>query len=51
MTFYEPNPDVQPTGEEPAEFVEPPETPTGTEDERRRDPSARPTGSAPLEPD
>jgi hypothetical protein len=32
MTIYEPNPDVRPTGEEAAEFVEPPQDERGPAD-------------------
>ena len=46
MTIFEPNPDVRPTGEEPAEFLE-----DSDEDESEEDvdPSARPTGSPPAQ--
>jgi hypothetical protein len=52
MTFYEPNPDVLPTGEEAAEFVEPDSTgdEENTGDTEPPDPSARPSGSPPVEP-
>ena len=48
MTISEPNPDVRPTGEEPAEFVEPAEE--GSRDEREDDvdPKARPSQSPPA---
>jgi hypothetical protein len=50
MTISEPNPDVRPIGEEPAEFIEPGD---GGEDERDGrdddvDPTARPSGSPPA---
>jgi hypothetical protein len=56
MTFYEPNPDIRPTGEEAGEFIEPDGTADeeeGKEEGRDRtppDPSARPSGSPPVEP-
>jgi hypothetical protein len=49
VTFYEPNSDVRPIGEEAGEFIElPPREPDDENDEG--DPSARPTGSPPLQP-
>jgi hypothetical protein len=50
MTFYESNPEVRPTGEEPGEYVE--DLPGAHEDEdddEAPDPRRRPTGSPPLE--
>jgi len=47
MTISEPNPDVRPTGEEPAEFLEP----AGDEPEDQDDAvdsAARPSGSPPA---
>ena len=49
MTISEPNPDVRPTGEEPAEFLEP----VGNEEREHEDdvePSARPSQSPPARP-
>jgi hypothetical protein len=48
MTISEPNPDVRPTGEEPAEFVEPPEDEPRDEREADVDPRARPSQSPPA---
>jgi hypothetical protein len=47
MTFSEPNPDVRPVGDEPAEFVEAPGlAPEETDDDP--DPTARPSGTPPV---
>jgi hypothetical protein len=46
MTIYEPNDEVRPTGQEPAEFIEP-QRADGDESEEDADPSARPSGSPP----
>jgi hypothetical protein len=46
MTIYEPNDDVEPTGQEPAEFIDPHEPDEDVSDEDA-DPSARPSGSPP----
>jgi hypothetical protein len=53
MTISEPNPDVGPIGEEPAEFVEPGEYEDDDEHEEddELDPTARPSGSPPVAPD
>ncbi len=55
MTFYEPNPDVRETGEEPGEFVDDgplsKEEARDEDDERDRDPTRRRSGSPPLPPD
>ena len=49
MTFYESNPEVQPTGEEPGEFVD--DGPLDADPAAGTDPTRRPTGSPPLAPD
>jgi hypothetical protein len=46
MTIYEPNDDVRPTGQEPAEFIDP-EEPDEDVSEKEADPAASPSGSAP----
>ena len=49
MTISEPNPDVGPVGEEPAEFLESPDDDRDTPDnEEHVDPTARPSGSPPA---
>ena len=52
MTISEPNPDVGPIGEEPAEFVEPTEYERHDEESEDDDvdPTARPSGSPPAQP-
>jgi hypothetical protein len=50
MTISEPNPDVRPTGEEPAEFVEPQGDEERDESDDDVDPSARPSQSPPAGP-
>jgi hypothetical protein len=49
VTIYEPNPAVQPVGDEPAEFVEPPELDPAEVDDDHPDPTARPSGTPPVE--
>jgi len=49
MTFYEPNPEVRPTGEEPGEFVD--DGPLNADAAAGTDPTRRPTGTPPLAPD
>ena len=52
MTISEPNPDVRPTGEEAAEFIEPPtdaQDEEGEQDEQDDiDPKRRPSKSPPA---
>jgi hypothetical protein len=54
VTISQPNPDVRPTGEEPAEFLDPPDDDRDRRgedgDDEAVDPTARPTGSPPAEP-
>jgi hypothetical protein len=49
VTFYESNPEVKPTGEEPGEFVD--DGPLDADPAAGTDPTRRPTGSPPLAPD
>jgi hypothetical protein len=50
MTISQPNPDVYPTGEEPAEYLDPSGDDAHEEDaDEDVDPTARPTGSPPAE--
>jgi hypothetical protein len=49
MTFYESNPEVRPTGEEPGEYVD--DGPLVRDEAAGTDPTRRPTGSPPLAPD
>jgi hypothetical protein len=49
MTIYEPNPEVRPVGDEPAEFVEAPDLDPTEIDEDHPDPTARPSGMPPVE--
>ena len=49
MTFYESNPEVRPTGEEPGEYVD--DGPLVHDEAAGNDPTRRPTGSPPLAPD
>lgn len=49
MTFYESNPEVRPTGEEPGEFVD--DGPLVADPAAGTDPTRRPTGAPPLAPD
>ena len=49
MTISEPNPDVRPIGEEPAEYLEAPDDDgDARETEEHVDPTARPSGSPPA---
>jgi hypothetical protein len=49
MTISEPNPEIRPIGEEPAEFVESPDDDPDTADnDEDVDPTARPSGSPPA---
>jgi hypothetical protein len=50
VTFYEPNPDVEPTGEEAGEYLDdgPLRGGDGSDDASDGDPTRRPTGSPPL---
>jgi len=48
MTISQPNPDVRPTGEEPAEFMEAPEDEPRDERDEDVDPTARPSQSPPA---
>jgi hypothetical protein len=49
VTFYQPNPDVRATGQEPAEFVEPANPSDRVSDsDSPPDPHARPTGEPPV---
>jgi hypothetical protein len=45
MTIYEPNDEIRPTGQEPAEFIDP-EGPDEDVSDEDADPSAPPSGSA-----
>ena len=47
MTIYEPNDDVRPTGQEPAEFIDPKEPDEDVSDEDDGHPSAPPGSSGP----
>jgi hypothetical protein len=49
VTFYESNPEVKPTGEEPGEFVD--DGPLDADPAAGTDPTRRPTGSPPLAPE
>jgi hypothetical protein len=49
MTISEPNPDVRPIGEDPAEYLESPaDDRDADENEEHVDPKARPSGSPPA---
>ncbi len=47
MTIYEPNDDVRPTGQEPAEFIDPKEADEDVSDRDDDDPADPPSGASP----
>jgi hypothetical protein len=49
MTFYEPNPELRPTGEEAGEYLD--DGPLASDPEAATDPTRRPSGTPPLAPE
>jgi hypothetical protein len=50
MTIYEPNDEVEPTGQEPAEFIDPQEADEDVSDEEAKHDSSAASGATPTLP-